>query len=103
MVKNEASNNGFSPLPAGVFILNDAKRISINSSDTFSGVVVHADNRAVYQKIGDSTVRHTGLLFKKLPAPGDVLTISYANGRVSIQEDRKQKLALTKQKKLSRH
>lgn len=77
-------------IPIGVYILDDAKRINLVKTGEFEGYVLHADNRAVYQKTNDTIIRHSSLSFKKLPEVGDNLKISYSQGMVEVKKQIKQ-------------
>lgn len=86
-------------IPIGVYILDDAKRINLVKTGEFEGHVLHADNRAVYQKTKDTIIRHSSLSFKKLPEVGDHLKITYNQGLVEVKKkvkENKQKQTIKK-------
>ena len=56
-----------------------------DKKQTHAGVIVHADNNQVYQKVGKSFVMHARTDFDKVPEIGSAKSISYnAQGKATV-------------------
>ncbi len=51
----------------------------------YTGEVVGIDSRYVYQTLGKDIIRHDRNLFKRLPAQGEKIRISYRQGEMEVE------------------
>lgn len=63
----------------GIYLLHTAK--AAEEGKTYEGVVVHRDSKVVYQKSGQSMIKHDVATFQKMPALGENLSIKLEKGQ----------------------
>ena len=52
-----------------------------DAAKVYDGLVLHADQNFVYQKVGKDYIKHDRQSFDKLPEAGTTLKISYSGGK----------------------
>lgn len=65
-------------------IYNIHLSVQADKSKVHDGSVIHADKEYVYQKVGNSFVKHDRADFDKLPEIGGNFTIKYDNGKATV-------------------
>lgn len=73
-------------LRPGIYNLYAA--VPASKTDVNSGVILHSDDKLVYQQIGKGCVTHERAAFERVPDVGAARTITYGEeGRVKVSVD----------------
>jgi len=68
----------------GIYDISQAS--PANKENTYSGVVLHADQEYVYQQVGKACIRHSAHDFPKSPSIGTEVAIRYDSQHASAEK-----------------
>jgi hypothetical protein len=85
-------------LKPGVYQLHAAKPAVPDGKTVYTGNVIHADAKHVYQERGvNNLVRHDRAAFQEAPTLGKYARIGYENGRaVQVEQERGQSRGISR-------